>query len=218
MSLELLRQEVWRCNLELPKNDLVRMTSGNVSGRDPETGLVVIKPSGIPYEDLRPEDLIVLSLDGEVIEGDLLPSVDTSTHLYVYRHRPEIHGVVHTHSTYACVFAILNKPIPATLTTCGLIGGEVPLGEYYPPLNDGKIGQEMLRVMGSSLGVVMKNHGVFTIGQTPSQATRVAVEVEDMAKATCFAMMLGNPVSLSAEQIEVMVKQYREDYGQDRGR
>jgi L-ribulose-5-phosphate 4-epimerase len=215
MLLE-LRQEVWRCNLSLPENDLVKMTSGNVSGRDPESGLVVIKPSGVPYKDLTPENLVIVDIKGEVIEGNFLPSVDTTTHLHIYQNREEVNGVVHTHSTYACVFAILNKPIPATLTSCGLIGGAVPLGDYYPPLNDGKIGEEMLRVIGDSLAVVMKNHGVFTIGNTPSQATRVAVEVEDMAKATCLAMMLGDPVVLSDEQIAVMIKQYNQDYGQTR--
>lgn len=216
MILAELRQEVWRCNLELPKNDLVKMTSGNVSGRDPETGLVVIKPSGIPYDELTPDNMVVVNLTGEVVEGDLLPSVDVSTHLYVYRHKDDVNGVVHTHSTYACVFAVLNKPIPATLTSCGLIGGHVPLGDYYPPLNDGKIGKEMLRVIGDSLAVVMKNHGVFTIGKTPSQATRVAVEVEDMAKVTYFAMMNGEPVILTNKQIKVMIKQYSEGYGQER--
>ncbi len=216
MLLPKLREEVWRCNLALPNNDLVKMTSGNVSGRDPESGLVVIKPSGIPYEDLKPGNLVVIDTNGKVIEGDLLPPVDTTTHLHVYQNREEVNGVVHTHSTYACVFAILNKPIPATLTSCGLIGGAVPLGDYYPPLNDGKIGEEMLRVIGDSLAVVMKNHGVFTIGKTPSQATRVAVEVEDMAKGTCLAMNLGDPVVLSDEQIKVMIKQYNQDYGQTR--
>jgi len=216
MILQKLRQEVWRCNLELPKNDLVKMTSGNVSGRDPQSGLIVIKPSGVPYEELTPDNMVVVNLDGELIEGDLLPSVDTTTHLYVYRNRLEVHGIVHTHSTYACVFAVLNRPIPATLTTSGLIGGQVPLGDYYPPLNDGKIGQEILRVIGDSLAVVMKNHGVFTIGKTPNQATRVAVEVEDLAQVTCFAMMHGEPVVLNEEQIKVMIKQYNEDYGQER--
>ena len=216
MILPDLRQEVWHCNLELPKNDLVKMTSGNVSGRDPESKLVVIKPSGVPYSDLSPDNMVIVNLDGDVIEGDLLPSVDVSTHLFVYQNRDDINGVVHTHSTYACVFAVLNKPIPATLTTSGLIGGSVPLGEYYPPLNDGKIGKEILRVIGNSLAVVMKNHGVFTIGKTPSQATRVAVEVEDMAKVNCFAMMHGEPVVLTNKQIQVMIKQYEEGYGQDR--
>ena len=216
MKLAKLRQEVWRCNLELPRNDLVKMTSGNVSGRDPESGLVVIKPSGIPYDDLTPDSMVIVNLDGDVIEGNLLPSVDVTTHLYVYRHRDDVNGVVHTHSTYACVFAVLNRPIPATLTTSGLIGGSVPLGDYYPPLNDGKIGEEMLRVIGDRLAVVMKNHGVFAIGKNPNQATRVAVEVEDMAKVTCFAMMHGEPVELTNKQIEVMIKQYSEDYGQER--
>ncbi len=216
MILAELRQEVWRCNLELPKNDLVKMTSGNVSGRDPEAGLVVIKPSGIPYDELTPDNMVVINLTGDVVEGELLPSVDVSTHLHVYRHKDDVNGVVHTHSTYACVFAVLNKPIPATLTSCGLIGGHVPLGDYYPPLNDGKIGKEMLRVIGDSLAVVMKNHGVFTIGKTPSQATRVAVEVEDMAKVTYFAMMHGEIAVLTDKQIAVMIKQYSEGYGQER--
>lgn len=216
MLLQELRQEVWRCNIDLPKNDLVKMTSGNVSGRDPKTGLVVIKPSGIAYEDLSPENMVVIDLDGKPIEGDLLPSVDTSTHIYLYQNREDVNGVVHTHSSYACIFAVLNRPIPATLTTCGLIGGHVPLGDYYPPLNDGKIGEEMLRVIGDSLAVVMKNHGVYTIGNTPSQATRVAVEVEDLAKVTYYAMAVGDPVVLDSEQIEVMIKQYQEGYGQTR--
>lgn len=216
MLLEKLREVVWKCNLELPKNDLVKMTSGNVSGRDPASGLVVIKPSGVAYEDLTPEAMVVVDLDGRVIEGDLLPSVDTITHLYVYKHRSDVNGVVHTHSIYAGIFAVLNKPIPATLTSCGLIGGNVPLGGYYPPLADGKIGEEMLRVIGNSLAVVMKNHGVFTIGATAAQATRVAVEVEDMAKVTYFAMLCGEPSILTDAQIDVMVRQYRDNYGQVR--
>lgn len=216
MLLTELRQEVWRCNLELPKNDLVKMTSGNVSGRDPASGLVVIKPSGVAYEELTPQNMVIVDLDGQVIEGELLPSVDTVTHLYVYKNRDDINGMVHTHSTYACVFAVLNKPIPATLTTCGLIGGHVPLGGYYPPLGDSKIGEEMLRVVGDSLAVVMKNHGVFTIGKTASVATRVAIEVEDMAKVSYFAMLYGEPTILTDDQIDVIIKQYRDDYGQNR--
>ena len=115
MLLPELREEVWHCNLALPKNDLVKMTSGNVSGRDPESGLVVIKPSGVAYENLSPKDLVIVNLDGEVIEGDLLPSVDTTTHLHIYRHRDDIHGMVHTHSTYACVFAISEQTYPANI-------------------------------------------------------------------------------------------------------
>ena len=130
MTLEALRQEVWKCNLELPKNGLVKMTSGNVSARDPETGLVVIKPSGYSYEDLTPADMVIVNLAGEVIEGHLKPSVDTATHLYVYRHRPDVFGVAHTHSPYATSFAALGQPIPACLTTTAMMGGEVPVGGY----------------------------------------------------------------------------------------
>ncbi len=216
MLLPVLRQEVCRCNLELPKNDLVKMTSGNVSGRDPASGLVVIKPSGVPYESLTPADMVVVDLDGKVIEGHKLPSVDTATHLYVYRNRPDVFGMVHTHSPYACIFAVLGRPIPATLTTAGLIRGHVPIGGYYPPLGDTSIGEEMLRVMGDCLAIVMKSHGVFTIGNSPGQATRVAVEVEDLAKVTHFAMLHGDPIVLTDEQIKEMVNQYNTNYGQNR--
>ena len=216
MLLEKLRNVVCQCNLDLLKNDLVKMTNGNVSGRDPESGLVVIKPSGVSYEELTPEKMVVVDLDGKAVEGDLLPSVDTSTHVTVYRHRRDVNGMVHTHSVYAGVFAVLHKPIPATLTSCGLIGGGVPLGGYYPPLGDGKIGEEVLRVIGNSLAVVMENHGVFTIGATPAQATRVAVEVEDMAKVSYLAMLAGEPTVLTDAQVAGMVKQYDNNYGQTR--
>jgi len=112
MKLEQLRQEVWESNMALPKNGLVKMTSGNVSGRDPESNLVVIKPSGYKYEHLTPDKLVVVDLEGRVIEGDLAPSVDTATHLYIYRHRPDVLGVAHTHSVYASTFAVLGRPIP----------------------------------------------------------------------------------------------------------
>ena len=129
--LETLRNEVWKCNLELPKQGLVKTTSGNVSGRDPETGLVVIKPSGYNYEGMMPEDMVVVSLDGTVIEGHLKPSVDTSTHLYVYAHRPDVMGMVHTHSPYASIFAVLGEPIPACLTASALLGGEIPWAAMF---------------------------------------------------------------------------------------
>lgn len=216
MTLSNLREEVLRCNLELPKNELVKMTSGNVSGRDPETNLVVIKPSGVAYADLTPENLPVVNLEGEVIEGDFLPSIDTTTHLYVYRNRPDVNGVVHTHSPYASIFAILGREIPATLTSCGLVGGKIPLGGYFPPLGDETIGKEMLRVIGDSLAVVMQSHGVFTIGVSATQATRVAVEVEEIAKITHHAMLHDVPIILTNEQIAQMVNNYSVNYGQDR--
>jgi L-ribulose-5-phosphate 4-epimerase len=124
MLLEQLREIVWKCNLDLPKNNLVAMTSGNVSGRDRETGLVVIKPSGYSYEEMTAAHMVVVDLDGRVVEGDLKPSTDTDAHLYVYRHRSDVFGMVHTHSPYATSFAVLGQPIPACLTASAMLGGK----------------------------------------------------------------------------------------------
>ena len=213
MLLEELREIVCKCNLELPKNDLVKLTSGNVSGRDPETGLVVIKPSGVNFEELTPQNMVVVDLDGTIVEGDLKPSTDTDTHLYVYARRPDVFGIVHTHSPYASSFAALGQPIPACLTTCGMLGGEVPLGGYAP-IGGEDIGQEIIDKIGRALAIVMQNHGVFTIGTSAQQATTVAVEVEDVAKITHLAMLRGQPILLSDEQIDYMVDLYQHNYGQ----
>jgi L-ribulose-5-phosphate 4-epimerase len=213
MLLQQLRETVWKCNLELPKNDLVKMTSGNVSGRDPESGLVVIKPSGVSFEALTPENMVVVDLDGKVVEGQLKPSTDTDTHLYVYARRDDVLGIAHTHSPYASSFAALGQPIPACLTTCGMLGGEVPLGGYAP-IGGEDIGQEIIDKIGRALAIVMQNHGVFTIGASAQQATRVAVEVEDIAKITHLAMLRGQPIMLTDSQIDYMVSLYRNDYGQ----
>lgn len=213
MLLEQLRETVWKCNLELPKNDLVKMTSGNVSGRDPESGLIVIKPSGVSFEALTPENMVVVDLSGRVVEGQLKPSTDTDTHLYVYERRDDVLGIAHTHSPYASSFAVLGQPIPACLTTCGMLGGEVPLGGYAP-IGGEDIGQEIIDKIGRALAIVMQNHGVFTIGSSPQQATRVAVEVEDIAKITHLAMLRGQPIMLKDDQIDYMVNLYRNEYGQ----
>ena len=213
MLLEQLREIVWKCNLELPKNDLVKLTSGNVSGRDPKSGLVVIKPSGVTWEDLTPQNMVVVDLDGRVVEGDLNPSTDTDTHLYVYNHRPDVFGIVHTHSPYASSFAALGEPIPACLTTCGMFGGEVPIGGYAP-IGGEDIGQEIIDKIGRSLAIIMQNHGVFTIGASAQQATKVAVEVEDVAKITHLAMLRGQPILLTDEQVDYMVDLYLHNYGQ----
>ena len=211
--LEQLREEVWKCNLELPKNGLVRMTSGNVSGRDPETNLVVIKPSGYKFEDLTPADLVVVDLEENVIEGHLKPSMDTATHLYVYRHRPDVFGVAHTHSPYAGIFAALGEPIRPCLTACAMLGGEVPLGDYVAVGGAG-IGKEIVKKIGNSLAIIMQNHGVFTIGPSASVATKMAVEVEDIAKITHFAMLRGEPIWLTPDQVAEMAHLYTHLYGQ----
>ena len=126
--LEALKQELHRLHLELPRNGLVKWTSGNVSARDADSGLVVIKPSGIPYEELCPEHHVVVDLQGNVVEGALKPSSDTASHLYIYRHRPDVNGAVHTHSPYATAFAALGRPIPVYLTAMGdEFGGSIPV-------------------------------------------------------------------------------------------
>ena len=213
MLLEELREIVWKCNLELPKNDLVKMTSGNVSGRDKETGLIVIKPSGFSYEEMKPEHMVVIDLNGRVIEGDHKPSVDTDTHLFVYQRRPDVFGMAHTHSPYATSFAVLGQPIPACMTTCALLGGEVPLGGYAP-IGGAEIGQEIIDNIGRALAIVMQNHGVFTIGSSPQQATKMAVEVEEIAKITHLAMLRGQPIMLSPLQVDEIADMYNHQYGQ----
>lgn len=213
MFLEQLREIVWKCNLELPKNDLVKMTSGNVSGRDPETGLVVIKPSGVSFEELTPAQMVVVDLDCHVVEGTLKPSTDTETHLYVYRRRPDVFGMVHTHSPYASSFAALGQPIPACLTTCAMLGGEIPLGGYAP-IGGEDIGREIVEKIGRARAIIMQNHGVFTIGSSAQQATKMAVEVEEIAKITHLAMLRGQPILLTASQVDYMVDLYQNEYGQ----
>jgi len=213
MVLEQLREVVWKCNLELPRNGLVKMTSGNVSGRDPETGLVVIKPSGYSFEEMTPEHMVVVNLDCQVVEGNLKPSTDTDTHLYVYRHRPDVFGMVHTHSPYASSFAALGQSIPACLTSSAMLGGEIPLGGYAP-IGGEDIGQEIINKIGRARAIVMQNHGVFTIGSSPQQATKMAVEVEEIAKITHLAMLRGQPILLTPSQVDYMVDLYQNDYGQ----
>ena len=211
--LEALRNEVCSCNLELPEQGLVKATSGNVSGRDPETGLVVIKPSGYPYEGMRPEDMVVVTLEGKVVEGRLKPSVDLGAHLYLYAHRPDVLGMAHTHSTYASVFAALGEPIPACLTASSMLGGEIPLGGYVPIGGDA-IGEEMLRTIGNAKAIIMQNHGVFTIGRSATEATHMAIEVEEVAKIVHLALCRGKPALLPKAAIAYTENLYENVRGQ----
>lgn len=214
-----LRQQVYELHLELPKHNLVVWTMGNVSARDPESGLVVIKPSGVRYEDLKPEHMVVVDLDANVIEGDLAYSSDTLTHLYVYRHRPDVNGVCHTHSTFATAFAAVGKPIPCFLTgMADEFGGEIPLGGFEL-IGSEAIGKEMLRVIGASKAVVMQNHGVFTIGKTAEAAVKAAVMAEDAARTSFYALQLGTPLPIASEDVARLYERYSNVYGQrDSGR
>ncbi len=214
MLLEELRLEVCRLHAELTRNNLVAWTGGNISGRDPQSSLVVIKPSGIQYKDLTPENMVVVNLEGNVVEGNYRPSSDTFAHVYVYRHRPDINGVVHTHSTFATAWAAVGKPIPPVLTAvCDEFGGPIPVGKYARIGGD-EIGQEIIRSIGSSPAILMKNHGVFTIGKTPEEAVKAAVMVEDVARTIYYAQGLGTPEEIPEEEVRRAHQRYLDEYGQ----
>lgn len=212
--LEALREQVWKLHLELPKNDLVKWTGGNVSGRDPETGLVVIKPSGVKYPDMKPEHLIVIDLDGKIVEGSLSPSSDTASHLYIYRHRPDVGGIVHTHSPYATAFAAVNKPIPVYLTAIAdEFGGPIPVGGFAL-IGGEEIGKVVVESIGSSPAVLLKNHGVFTIGKNAESAVKAAVMTEDVARTVWYALQIGMPDVIPADDVAKLHQRYTHVYGQ----
>lgn len=212
--LETLREELWQLHLELPRNNLVAWTSGNISARDRETGLVVIKPSGVKYDQLRPEHMVVVDLQGQCIEGALKPSSDTASHLYIYRHRPDVFGVVHTHSSYATAFAALGRPIPCYLTAMAdEFGGPIPCGGFAL-IGGEEIGRVVIEAIGRSPAVLLKNHGVFTIGPTAEAALKAAVMVEDVARTTWLALQLGQPDEIPAEDVAKLHHRYTHVYGQ----
>lgn len=212
--LEKLRQEVYQLHMALPKNNLVVWTAGNLSGRDPETGNVVIKPSGLKYSELTPDNMVVVDVDGKVLEGDLKPSSDTDSHLYIYRHMPEVNGVVHTHSPYATAFAALGKPIPVYLTAIGdEFGGSIPCGDFAL-IGGEDIGKVVVKSIGNSPAVLLKNHGVFTVGASPEAALKAAVMVEDAAKTVSIALQMGVPDEISTEDVEKLHLRYMNVYGQ----
>jgi L-ribulose-5-phosphate 4-epimerase len=212
--LETIKTEVCRLNCELPKNNLVVWTGGNVSVRDPETGYVVIKPSGIKFDDLTPENMIVVDMEGEKVEGDLNASSDTASHLYIYRHMPEVNGVVHTHSNYATAFAALGKPIPPVLTGIGdEFGGPIPCGGFAL-IGGEEIGKIVVETIGTSPACLLKNHGVFTVGPTGDKALKAAVMVEDSAKTVWIALQMGVPEEISEEDLEKLHYRYTNIYGQ----
>lgn len=212
--LDILREELWRLHLELSKNNLVTWTSGNISARDPESGLVVIKPSGIRYEELRPEHMVIVDLEGDIVEGTLKPSSDTASHLYIYRHRPDVNGVVHTHSRYATAFAAVGKSIPVYLTAqADEFGGEIPCGGFAL-IGGEEIGKVVVESIGSSLAVLLKNHGVFTIGSSAQAALKAAVMTEDIAATVWLALQIGQPDEIPAEDVAKLHYRYTHIYGQ----
>jgi L-ribulose-5-phosphate 4-epimerase len=212
--LEKLREELWQLHMELPKNNLAKWTGGNVSARDPETNYMVIKPSGIRYEQMRPEHMVITDMDGHIIEGNLKPSSDTASHLYIYRNRPDVGGVVHTHSPYATAFAALGRPIPVYLTAMGdEFGGAIPCGGFAL-IGSEAIGKVVVQSIGTSCAVLLKNHGVFTIGKNAEAAVKAAVMTEDVAHTVWIALQLGIPDEIPPEDVAKLHDRYMHVYGQ----
>jgi L-ribulose-5-phosphate 4-epimerase len=214
MRLKAQREELVRLHAELPRHGLVVWTGGNVSIRDPESGLIAIKPSGVRYEDLTPDSMVVVDPDGTIVEGHLKPSSDTSSHLYVYRHLPDVNGVVHTHSRYATAFAAVGRSIPVYLTAqADEFGGEIPCAGFAF-IGDDSIGELVVGGIGRSPAILLKNHGVFTVGATAEAAVKAAVMVEDIAATVWAALQIGTPEALDAEAVERLHRRYTTVYGQ----
>jgi L-ribulose-5-phosphate 4-epimerase len=216
MLLEKLRHEVCELHAELPKNNLVAWTSGNVSARDPESGLVVIKPSGIKFKDLTPENMVVVDVEGRVVEGEYKPSSDTASHCYIYRHMPEVNGVVHTHSRYATAFATLGRGIPCVTTAMGdEFGGPIPCGGFAL-IGGEEIGQVVVETlaMSNSPSCLLQNHGVFATGANADKAVQAAVMTEDNAAIVWTALQIGQPLPIAESDIAKLHHRYTHVYGQ----
>ena len=213
------RTDVARLHQQLTANGLVAWTAGNVSARVPGHELLVIKPSGIDYAELTPQDMIVCTLDGQVVDGAHRPSSDTAAHAYVYRHMPEVGGVVHTHSTYATAWAARGEAIPCVLTAMAdEFGGEIPVGPFAF-IGDDSIGEGIVQTLSGhrSPAVLMQNHGVFTVGSTARDAVKAAVMCEDVARTVHIARALGDPLPIPRAAVDRLYDRYQNVYGQPAG-
>jgi L-ribulose-5-phosphate 4-epimerase len=214
MLLAALRESLVELHAELPRHNLVVWTGGNVSARDPESGLIAIKPSGVRYADLTAETMVVLDPDGTVVEGSYSPSSDTASHLYVYRHRPDVNGVVHTHSRFATAFAAVGRSIPVYLTAqADEFGGEIPCAGFTL-IGDEGIGRLVVEGIGSSPAILLKNHGVFAVGPTAKAAVKAAIMTEDVAATVFAALQLGTPDVLPDDVVAKLHDRYMNVYGQ----
>jgi L-ribulose-5-phosphate 4-epimerase len=211
-----LRRTVAELHGELVRSGLVAWTSGNVSARVPGQELVVIKPSGLAYDELTPESMVVVDLQGTVVEGDLSPSSDTATHAYVYRAMGAVGGVVHTHSPYATAWAARGEPIPCVLTALAdEFGGDIPVGPFAR-IGGEEIGIGIVETLGGSRSpaVLMRSHGVFTVGASARDAVKAAVMCEDAARTVLLARTLGGLTRLDQADIDALHDRYQNVYGQ----
>jgi L-ribulose-5-phosphate 4-epimerase len=214
--IEDLRRTVADLHRELTRYELVIWTAGNVSARVPGQDLMVIKPSGVSYDQLTPEAMVVTDLHGNLVEGDYSPSSDTAAHAYVYRHMPEVNGVVHTHSPYATAWAARGEPIPCVLTMIAdEFGGDIPVGPFAL-IGDDSIGQGIVETLRESRSpaVLMRNHGPFTIGKDARAAVKAAVMLEDVARTVHFAHQLGTPKPIEQHHVDSLYARYQNVYGQ----
>ena len=215
-AIAVLRTEVCALHAELPRNGLVAWTSGNLSARVPGEDLMVIKASGVSYDDLSPEAIVVCSFDGTLVHGDLSPSSDAATHGHIYREMPAVGGVAHTHSPYATAWAIVGEPIPCVMTAMAdEFGGEIPVGPFAL-IGDEEIGRGVVDTLSGhrSAAVLMRAHGVFTIGDGPRAAIKAAVMCEDAARTVHLARTLGEIQPLDPEDVDALHHRYQNVYGQ----
>lgn len=215
-EIKRLRREVSDLHAELTRYDLVVWTAGNVSARVPGADLLVVKPSGVSYQDLTPENMVVTDFDANVVEGDHAPSSDTFAAGYVYRHMDWVGGVVHTHSTYATSFAARREPIPCVLTMMAdEFGGEIPVGPFAL-IGDDSIGRGIVETLQHhrSKAVLMANHGPFTIGHTAKSAVKAAAMCEEVARTVHMARQSGQIWPLEQTDIDSLYERYQNAYGQ----
>lgn len=216
MLLPALREAVCALHAELPANHLVAWTSGNISGRDPQSGLIVIKPSGVKFKDLTPDKMVVVDQDGVIVEGDLKSSSDTASHCHIYRHMPQVNGIVHTHSRYATAFATLAQPIPCVTTAMAdEFGGPIPCGGFAL-IGGQEIGQVVVETLKGSRSpsCLLQNHGVFATGPNADKAVQAAVMTEDNAAIVWTALQMGTPLPIALGDIDRLYDRYQNIYGQ----
>lgn len=219
--LEDLKALVCWANRQLPKHRLVAWTSGNVCGRDSDSGRIVVKPSGVLFDQLKPDMMPVVDLDGNILEGDLKPSVDTATALTILEAMSETRAVIHTHSAYASSFSALGQSIPVYLTEHGdAFGIPIPCGGYAK-IGGTEIGEEVVRILREIRlqcpAVLMQNHGVFAVGTSARGALKAAVVVEDIARTVHLAMTKGDPIPIPPEEAQRLYDVYHSRYGQQPG-